>query len=45
MREDEMEKIAEFIRRVIVDKEDPSQVKEDVKKLAGEFQEIKYCFT
>ncbi len=44
MREDDMERIAEFIRRVIVDEEAPSRVKEDVTKLAEEFQEIKYCF-
>lgn len=44
MKEDEMERIAEFIKGVIVDKEDPSRVKEDVMKLAGEFEEIEYCF-
>ena len=44
MKADEMERIAEFIKRVIVDKEDSSRVKEDVSKLAKEFQEIKYCF-
>jgi glycine hydroxymethyltransferase len=44
MKADEMEKIAEFIKRVIVDKEDSSRVKEDVLKLVKEFQEIKYCF-
>ena len=45
MKADEMERIAEFIKRVIVDKEDSSRVKEDVSKLAKEFQEIKYCFS
>ena len=44
MKADEMERIAEFIKRVIIDKEDSSRVKEDVSKLAKEFQEIKYCF-
>jgi len=44
MKADQMQTIAEFIKRVIVDKEDPSRVKEDVTKLAKEFQEIKYCF-
>jgi glycine hydroxymethyltransferase len=44
MKADEMERIAEFIKRVIVDKEDPSRVKEDVTELAKGFQEIKYCF-
>ncbi len=44
MKAGEMEKIAEFIKRLIVDKEDSSRVKEDVLRLAKEFQEIKYCF-
>jgi len=44
MKADEMERIAEFIKRVIVDKEDSSRVRQDVSKLAKEFQEIKYCF-
>ena len=44
MKEDEMERIAECMKRVIVDKEAPSRVKDDVTKLAEEFQEIKYCF-
>ena len=44
MKEDEIERIAELIKRVIVDEEDPSQVKKEVTKLAGEFQEIEYCF-
>jgi len=44
MKEDEMEMIAGFIKRVIVDKEDPRRVKKDVTKLTEEFQEIKYCF-
>ena len=44
MKGGEMEKIAEFIKRVIVDKEDLSRVREDATKLAKEFQEIKYCF-
>ncbi len=44
MKEAEMERIAEFIKRVVVDKEDPSRVKKDATKLAEEFQEIKYCF-
>ena len=44
MKADEMERIAEFIKRVIVDKEDSRRVKEGVLKLTKEFQEIKYCF-
>jgi glycine hydroxymethyltransferase len=43
MKEDEMQKIAVFMERV-VDGEDPRRVKEDVMKLAEEFQETEYCF-
>jgi len=44
MKEDEMQRIALFIKRVIVDDEDPNLVKGDVMELVEEFQEIKYCF-
>jgi len=44
MKEDEMQRIALFIKRVIVDDEDPNSVKGDVTKFVKEFQEIKYCF-
>ncbi len=44
MREEEMRRIALFIKRVVVDDEDPNRVKENVMKLVREFQEIKYCF-
>jgi len=44
MKEDEMRRIAVFMERVVVDGEDPRRVKEDVMKLAEEFQEIEYCF-
>ena len=44
MKEDEMRRIALFIKKVVVDDEDPNRVKEDVMKVVKEFQEIKYCF-
>ncbi|MEM1565888.1 MAG: hypothetical protein QW510_02205 [Candidatus Bathyarchaeia archaeon] len=44
MKEDEMTKIAEFIKRVVLDKENPEIVKRDVVKLCSEFQNIEYCF-
>jgi len=44
MKEDEMRRIAVFMERVVVDGEDPRRVKEDVMKLAEEFQGIEYCF-
>ncbi|MEA2089306.1 MAG: hypothetical protein U9O89_00895 [Thermoproteota archaeon] len=44
MKEGEMEKIAEFIKSVVIDGVDPHQVKREVVKFAKEFQTIKYCF-
>jgi glycine hydroxymethyltransferase len=44
MKENEMRRIAAFMKRVIVDNEDPNSVKGDVTKFVEEFQEIAYCF-
>jgi len=44
MREREMDEIADFIKRVIVDREDPARVKEDVAEFRRGFQKIHYCF-
>ncbi len=44
MKEEEMQRIAFFIKRVVVDDEDPNSVKGDVIKFVKEFQEIEYCF-
>jgi glycine hydroxymethyltransferase len=44
MKENEMQRIALFIERVVVDDEDPNSVKGDVMKFVEEFQGIKYCF-
>jgi len=44
MKEDEMQRIAELMKRVVTDEEAPRRVKEDVTKLAKEFDEVKYCF-
>ena len=44
MKEAEMEKIAEFIRRILVDGEGPEKVREEVAKFAGDYQKIHYCF-
>jgi len=44
MKTEEMQRIALFIKRVVVDDEDPNRVKEDVMKFVKEFQEIEYCF-
>jgi glycine hydroxymethyltransferase len=44
MKEGEMEQIAEFVRRVIIDKEETEKVKKDVKKFVRDFNRIEYCF-
>jgi glycine hydroxymethyltransferase len=44
MKEAEMSKIAELIKRTIVDKENPETVKKDVVKVAADFQRVQYCF-
>jgi len=43
MKENEMEKIAEFIKRILIDKEEIKKVKEEVIKFVQEFQNIEYC--
>jgi glycine hydroxymethyltransferase len=44
MKEREMLKIAELIKRTVLDKEDPDSVRRDVSKLSAEFQKIEFCF-
>jgi len=44
MKEGEMAKIAELIKRTVLDKESPETVKREVVKLCSEFQNIEYCF-
>jgi glycine hydroxymethyltransferase len=44
MKETEMHRIAELIKRTIVDKEQPEKIKKDVFKLCSEFQKIEYSF-
>ncbi|MEM3696163.1 MAG: hypothetical protein QXQ94_01485 [Candidatus Bathyarchaeia archaeon] len=44
MKESEMVRIAELIERAASNKERPENVKKDVVKFCGEFQEIQYCF-
>ena len=44
MKQAEMLRIAEFIKRVIKDEEQPAKIKSEVNELVGEFQEIEYCF-
>lgn len=44
MGKDEMEKIAELIKKIVVDKEQPENIKKEVAKLCAEFRKIEYCF-
>ena len=44
MKEKEMDKVAEFIKRIAVGKEDPEQVKLDVIALKKKFNKVLYCF-
>jgi glycine hydroxymethyltransferase len=44
MKKAEMSTIAELIKRTVVDKENPNNVKKDVGRLAAEFRKAEYCF-
>jgi glycine hydroxymethyltransferase len=44
MKEPEMLKIAELVKRTIIDNEKPDTIKKSVAKLAAEFQKAQYCF-
>lgn len=44
MKEEEMQKIAEFMKRVILDKEDVEVVGNEIIKFRKRFQEVKFCF-
>jgi glycine hydroxymethyltransferase len=44
MRESDMETIADFIKRVVIDKKSSTQVKQDVTDFRKDFQQIHFCF-
>jgi glycine hydroxymethyltransferase len=44
MKEAEMKEIAEFMRRIAIDREDPESVKRDVTEMMKDFQRVHYCF-
>ncbi len=44
MGKSEMIDIAEFIKKVLIDKKAPNKVKSEIAEFKKEFQEIKYCF-
>jgi glycine hydroxymethyltransferase len=44
MKEKEMDEIAEFYKRVIIDKEKPEKIKADIKEFRKDYQILHYCF-
>jgi glycine hydroxymethyltransferase len=44
MRESEMKQVAEFIKKVVVDKKDKKKVASDVKSFRKNYQKVHYCF-
>jgi glycine hydroxymethyltransferase len=44
MKEGEMEKIAELIGRMLIDREKAETVRREVVRLVREFQQVEYCF-
>lgn len=44
MKKSEMEEIAEFFKKLIVDQKDPKAVKEEVRQFRKDFQHVQYCF-
>ena len=44
MKESEMQVVADFIKRVVVDKEDPKKIASEVAEFRKDFQKIHYCF-
>ena len=45
MKEDQMQDVAQFIKRVAIDKEDPKKVGRDVAEFKKDFNTLHYCFT
>ena len=44
MKQNDMHKIAELLKRTVIDKEKPETIKKEVAKLSDEFQKTEYCF-
>lgn len=44
MKQKEMAEVAELIKRIVIDKEDPKKVMRDVKEFRKDFQKVHYCF-
>ena len=44
MREPEMVEVADFVKRVVIDKEPVEKVRTDVVEFRKDFQKVHYCF-
>ena len=44
MKKNDMVDVADFIKRIVVDKEDPKKVKQEVATFRQNFQNVHYCF-
>ena len=44
MKHNDMHKVAELLKRAIIDRESPEALKKDVARLSSEFQRTEYCF-
>jgi glycine hydroxymethyltransferase len=44
MKESEMEAVAEFYKRALLNKESPKKLKKDIKEFRKDYQELHYCF-
>jgi glycine hydroxymethyltransferase len=44
MKKSHMSEVAEFIKRIVVNKEEPKKVREDVTAFKKDFQKVHYCF-
>ncbi|MHA1213054.1 MAG: serine hydroxymethyltransferase [Candidatus Heimdallarchaeota archaeon] len=45
MKESEMKQIAKFIRRIVIDREDPKKVAKEVNDFRKDYQNLHYCFS
>jgi glycine hydroxymethyltransferase len=44
MKQHEMHRIAELLKRTVIDKEKSETIKKEVARLSAEFQKVKYCY-
>ena len=44
MGKSEMVDIADFFKKLLIDKKDPKKIKNEIAEFRNDFQEIKFCF-